>query len=180
LIDAQIASSERRFSDAITKSEQSLDLAGVQNKIATVRGELLIGLSQSLSGQARKGRDTCQKAVDMAPAIGDPLLLARARLALAEAMLLSGDAKQALSTAQQAQAFFATAGLPESEWRAWLIEGLASRKLGDSTNAKSYLARASELLSSLQQKWGAEVYDKYIKRPDITMYRGELDEAVTR
>src|SRR6266850_3666301 len=175
LIDAQIAFSERRFSDAITKSEQSLDLAGVQNKIATVRGELLIGLSQSLSGQAGKGRDTCQKAVDIAPAIGDPLLLARARLALAEAMLVSGDARQALSTAQQAQAFFATAGLPESEWRAWLIEGLASRKLGDQSNAKAYLARASELLSSLRQKWGAEVYDSYVQRTDIQTYRKQLD-----
>jgi len=180
LIDAQIAFSERHFSDAITKSEQSLALAGNQNKIATVRGELLIGLSQSLSGQARKGRDTCQKAVDIGPAIGDPLLLARARLALAEAMLLAGDAKQALSTAQQAQAFFATAGLPESEWRASLIQGLASQRLRDPTNAKSYLAHASELLSSLQEKWGAEVYNDYIKRPDTTKYKGQLDEAVTR
>ena len=103
--------------------------------------------------------------------LGDPLLLARAQLALAEASLAAGDQQSAITNAQQARAFFSGAGLTESEWRSWLIEGLATQKAGDQDKARTCLARASELLASLEQKWGAEIYASYLKRPDIESSR---------
>ena len=60
----------------------------------------------------------------------------------------------------------------------WLIEGLASEKVGDHNNARESLARAKELLSSLQQKWGAGIYSSYTNRPDIEAYRKQLDASI--
>ena len=162
----------------LVKSELAIKINGEQNKIVMVRGRWLLGLAQSLSGQKRPGQATCQSAVDAAPQLNDPLLLARAQLALAEASLVAGDAKGALINAQKSQMFFATTRLSESEWRAWLIEGLASEKVGDHNNARESLARAKELLSSLQQKWGAGIYSSYTNRPDIEAYRKQLDASI--
>lgn len=177
LVETQIFLSERRFRDAIAKSQQAVDLAGPQNKVAVIRGKYLLGLTQTLSGKGRVGQAICQEASDAAASINDPLLLSRARLALAEASLAAGDTQSARADAQQAQAFFARTGLSEAEWRAWLIAGLASQKAGDRDNANLYLMHASELFSSLQQKWGAEVFNSYRERPDIQFYRRQLEQS---
>jgi serine/threonine protein kinase/Flp pilus assembly protein TadD len=174
LTEAQISLSGRRFPEAIAKIQQALDLAGAQNKYVAVEGKCLIGLSQALSGQAREGQAICQEASETAATLNDPLLLSKSQLALAEASLASGDTQHAIESAMQAQAFFASAGLQESEWRAWLIAGLASQKAGDHDNGQLYLTRAAERLSTLQQKWGDEVFNSYLARPDIQLYRKQL------
>ena len=108
--------------------------------------------------------------------MGDPLLLARAQLALAEASLAAGDTQHAITSAQQSRSFFSSAGLSEAEWRAWLIEGLATQKAGDSEKARTCLTRAAELLASLEQKWGAEVFESYLKRPSVQSFRSQLGQ----
>jgi tetratricopeptide (TPR) repeat protein/predicted Ser/Thr protein kinase len=172
LTEAEIALSDRQFSAAITKSQQALDLAGVQNKIVNVKGKYLKGLAQALSGHAA-GQKLCEEALNAAGSLGDPLLLARAQLALAEASLVAGDAQQAVASARQAKVFFAASGLTEAEWRTWLIEGLASQK-SDPEKARTCLKRAAELLASLEQKWGADVYGNYLARPYVQTYRRQL------
>jgi serine/threonine protein kinase/Tfp pilus assembly protein PilF len=174
LHEAQISLSDLRFPDAIAKAQQALYLAGSQNKTVAIRGNYLVGLAQALSGQAGDGQAACEEASTSAASLGDPLLLARTRLALAEAALAAGDTQRALESAKQSQAFFTGVGLVESEWRATLFAGLASQKAGDQQNAQLYLSRAGELLSGLQQKWGAEVYNSYLERPDIKLYRSQL------
>jgi hypothetical protein len=139
-----------------------------------VRANYFKGLALARSGQARAGQALCAEAVNTAVPLGEPLLLARAQLALAEASLAAGDQQNAITNAQQARAFFSGAGLTESEWRAWLVEGLATQKTGDQEKARTCLARASELLASLEQKWGAAVYASYLKRPDIENSRRSL------
>ncbi|MGZ5483038.1 MAG: tetratricopeptide repeat protein, partial [Pyrinomonadaceae bacterium] len=175
LVEAQLALSNRQFGEAMAKSQAALDLVGSQSKTASVRGKYLKGLAQALSGQARAGQALCDEAVKTAESLGDPLLLARAQLALAEASLAAGDTQRAIASAQQSRAFFSVAGLTESEWRAWLIEGLASQKAGDHEKARACLTRAGELLASLEQKWGAEVYGSYLKRPLVQTYQRQLD-----
>lgn len=167
LAETQIALSDRRFGEAVAQSQVALDLVGSQSKSVTVRAKYLKGLAQALSGQARAGQTLCDEAVKTAEPLGDPLLLARAHLAVAEASLAAGDMQRAITSAQQSRAFFSSAELTESEWRAWLVEGLATQKAGDQDKARTCLARASELLASLEQKWGAGVYASYLKRPDI-------------
>jgi Flp pilus assembly protein TadD len=117
----------------------------------------------------------CDEAVRAAEQLGDPLLLARAQLAQGEAALAAGDAQRAIASAQPSRAFFSGAGLSEAEWRAWLIEGLATQKIGDAEKARTCLSRAAELLASLEQKWGAEVYGSYLIRPYVASYRSRVE-----
>jgi len=174
LDQAEMALSERKFSEVITSADRALELGGAQSKTTNVRGKYLKGLAQALSNQARAGQALCEEAVTAAAPVGDPLLLAHAQLASAEASFAAGDAQRAIASAQQSRMFFNGAGLAEAEWRAWLIEGLANQKSGDGEKARACLTRAAELLASLEQKWGAEVYSNYLKRIDVASYRQQL------
>lgn len=175
LIQAQISFSNRDFRKTAEHCEQAIALVDEKNKIVRVRSNYLKGLSQSLSGLARLGQKTCQEASSVASSLGDPLLLARTQLAQAEASLMAGDFQSATMSAQQSKTFFGKAGLSESEWRAWLMEGLAAQKAGDRDKARHSLNRATELLGSLQSKWGADVFNAYLLRRDIQLYRRQLD-----
>ena len=177
LVEAEMSLSERKFSQAVAKSRQALVLNAGEDKVAAVQGKYLLGLAQALSGRALTGQRLCQEASEGAAQLGDPLLLARSRLALSQAALLSGDSKRSLESARLAQAFFASVGLEESEWRAQLIAGLATLNEGDRDNARLWFANASERISSLEKKWGAEVFKRYLARPDIQLYRRQLDQS---
>ena len=177
LVGAQLLLSERKFAEAEAKSRQALELAATQDKAVEVEGKSLLGLSQALSGRAPAGTTLCQEAADAAAPLGDPLLLASARLALAEAALASGDTKRAIESARQAQAFFDKAGLSGSNWRALLIAGLASQKAGDNSAAGAYLKSARDTFTSLETKWGADPFKFYQSRPDIQFYRRQLDQS---
>jgi tetratricopeptide (TPR) repeat protein len=170
MTQAEIALSDRNFGEAIAAADRALEV-GAQSKVANVRTKYLKGVAQALSGQARPGQALCDEAVNAAAPLGDPLLLAHAQLALAETSLAAGDTQRATTSAQQARTFFNGAGLAEAEWRAWLIEGLATQKAGDADKARTCLNRAAELLASLEQKWGAEVYGNYLKRADVQSYQ---------
>src|SRR5437762_6527870 len=153
LAQAEMALSERKFSNVMASADRALELGGAQSKTANIRGKYLKGLAQALSSQARAGQVLCQEAVTAVAPGGDPLLLAHAQLALAEASLAAGDTQHAITSAQQSRSFFSSAGLSEVEWRSWLIEGLATQKAGDADKARTCLSRAAELLASLEQKW---------------------------
>jgi len=172
-----MALSERKFSNVIASADRALELGGAQSKTANVQGKYLKGLAQALSSQARAGQVLCEEAVTAGAPVGDPLLLAHAQLALAEAALAAGDAKRAVETAQQAQNFFANSGLTERNWRALLIAGMASEKLLDHDNARNYFRQASDSFSSLEQKWGAEIFKAYQARPDTQFYRKQLEQT---
>jgi serine/threonine protein kinase/lipopolysaccharide biosynthesis regulator YciM len=174
---AEMALSERKFSQVIASADRALDLGGSQSKTASVQGKYLKGLAQALSGQTRAGEALCEEAVTAGAPLGDPLLLAHAQLALAEAALAAGDAKRAVESAQQAQNFFANSELAERNWRASLIAGLASEKLLDHDNARNYFKKASDAYSSLEQKWGAEVFKAYQERPATQFYRKQLEQS---
>jgi tetratricopeptide (TPR) repeat protein/predicted Ser/Thr protein kinase len=176
LAEAQIALSERQFGEVIVKSQTAFDLIGSQNRSVNVRAKSLKGLATALSGQTRAGQALCDEAIKIAAPLGDPLLLARARLALAQASLAAGDTQNAIASAQEARSFFSATGLTEAEWRAWLIEGLATQKAGDADKARTCLNRAAELLASLKQKWGAEVFESYLKQPNVQTFRNQLSQ----
>jgi len=177
LVEAEISLSDRKFAEADAKAKQALDLAGAEDKAVAVEANNLMGLSQALSGRAAAGLALCQQASDTAVSLTDPLLRAKSQLALAEVALLAGDAKRAVESARQAQTFFANSGMMESNWRAWLVAGLASQKILDHDNAQLYLKNANDAFSSLAQKWSAETFKSYQARPDIQFYRRKLDQS---
>src|SRR5262249_44992280 len=144
LIEAQIALSEHSFAVAQTKSQQALTLAAAHDKFVSVQGKYLLGLAHIQLGKKDAGLAECQEASDAAAALGDPLLPARSQLAVAEAALARGEAKRALENAQKAQQFFGNANLAESNWRALLLAGIASQKVGGGQDPQRYLKQASD------------------------------------
>jgi tetratricopeptide (TPR) repeat protein len=174
LREAQLALSQRRFQEASAKARQSLDSSGGQYDATAIEAKFTLGLAQVFSGSTAEGKKLCEEAAGQAMRAGDTTLQSKALLALAEADLESRDAVSARKGALEAQARFARAAQLESEWRAWLIAALASRRQNDENAAHDELKRAAELLSQLEQKWGTEAFNSYAARPDIQALRTQL------
>ena len=176
LARANMTLSQRRFPEAKANSERILNASGKPGKAMLVETKRALGLAQSFSGAKAAGQAMCAEALAEAKLIGDPWLISHALLALAEAQLETGDAAGALANAQEAQANFARAGQIASEWRAWLVAARASQRAGNAEAARDYSVRAANLLTTLQQKWGAETFNVYQARPDVQLCRKQLGE----
>ncbi len=174
--NARMALSERRFPEAKAKSQRVIGLTDTQS-INFIVAKWVFGLTQALSGAAREGKLACAEAFDLTQQHGDnPWLFSHTALAFAETLLESGDAVDALEKAARAEEIFERAGQLDSEWRALLIQARATQRTGDTAKAREYAARANDVLSQLQQKWGAVAFDSYLTRPDIQFYRKQLGE----
>ena len=178
LANSQMALTERRFAEAKAKGQEALDLAGTQYPEVVIQAKYAIGLAQALSGAPQSARKLCEQAVTSARELNNPRLLSSGLLVLAEVMLQDNDAQGGSTLALQAQGMFARAGQQDSEWRAWLIA--ARGQLADKSKMQEYASRADALCSGLQQKWGAEAYNDYLRRPDIQTYRRQLAQMLAR
>lgn len=176
---ARTALSERRLPEAVAKSQQAFALVGRQFKRAAIAAAYTDGLAQVLSGKSG-GRRKCEQALEMAKQWGDPTLLSEALLNLAQAQLQSGDPAGALKSSLESQALFAKAGNRDNEWIAWLIAARSSRSSRDLQNARDYAMRADELLASIEQQWGSDNYGSYLKRPDIQLFRAQLNQLLAQ
>lgn len=181
LLEASIAFSQRRFPEAQAKSRQAIGLAGEKYKEIATQARYTQGLAQAFSGDHNKGLALCEEAVNMAQQNErgiDPWLLSHALLAFAEALLEEGDAAAAETNALRAQEIFVGLEGLDSEWRALLIAGRASLRAGNAEASHQHFTHASNLLSQLQQRIGTEAFSTYLARPDITLYRKQLGEAL--
>ncbi|MCA1616540.1 MAG: tetratricopeptide repeat protein [Acidobacteria bacterium] len=174
LTGAEAALSERRFAPAKDEVTKALANIGANDKRRTAKAKLMLALTQARSGEAAER--ACNDALTAAREVGDPALLSAAQLALAEALLQTDRAPEAAASALAAQEFFARAGQPESEWRAWLAAARASRRAKDEAAARQYAARAAAALEALAQKWGREIFQSYQARPDVQAWRRQLSE----
>ena len=95
-------------------------------------------------------------------------------MALAEAFLNERNPAAAQQNALELEKIFGQSGQKDSEWRALLIAARASDVSGDKATAQSYASRADSACNELKQKWGADAYESYLRRPDIQMYRKQL------
>jgi len=75
-----------------------------------------------------------------------------------------------------AQKIVGQSGQKDSEWRALLIAARASDIAGDKSAARDYAARAEAACNALQQIWGFDSYQSYLRRPDIQSYRKQLTQ----
>jgi serine/threonine protein kinase/Tfp pilus assembly protein PilF len=174
---AEMALSQRQFSEAINRARQAMSEAGSQYSGVNVAARYTLGLAEVLTGARDAGKAACQEAVTLAERTGDAALLSRAMLAYAEALYVSGDADGALKFALQAQERFAGAGQHESESRACLIAALASQRKGDDASAQQQMTKAASLRSLLQQNWGTAAFQLYEQRQDIQSYLKQLGGA---
>ncbi|MEO8434513.1 MAG: tetratricopeptide repeat protein [Pyrinomonadaceae bacterium] len=178
LTTAEMALSQGRFAEAKSVAEKLLAASGTEFPNLAIDAKRVLGLAQANSGAAAAGKKTCAEAVEMARPLSDPLRLAVARLALARAALLAGNSSEALTKSMEAQQDFARAGLTGSEWQSWAIAALASGAVGQAGPARDQTAKAIQLLATLEQKWGAEVFNSYFARPDVQQLRKQLAEVV--
>ncbi|HEY0546436.1 MAG TPA: protein kinase [Pyrinomonadaceae bacterium] len=179
MIRAQLALTERDFASAKKISQRALDEAGKSYPDVAVGAKITLGLAQSLSGQTREGKLTCEDALAMARQENEEALISDAMLALAQALYESGDAAGALKQALEAEEHSARLGEQESIWRAWLIAARSSLRTGDRQGAREQLAHANDALSTLQQQWGTQAFELYQSRRDVQALHRQLSEAVT-
>ncbi len=178
LVWARMSLSERRLSEAKVKSRQTLALAGTQLKGTAAEATYTLGLAETFSNAARQGRSKCEQAVVLATASGDLVRLSEGLLALSEAMLQTGDAQNALTTSLRAQEMLARLGKQDFEWLAWLNAARASKNLADENRSRESATRAADLLAGLQQRWGVDNYNSYLRRSDIDSFRKQLSELL--
>jgi tetratricopeptide (TPR) repeat protein len=173
LIRGQIALSQNQYAEAKKQAQLALDLSDKFLDVA-VQAKATMGLAQALSGSAAEGSKLCEEAVTLAQGKKSRTLITSAQLALAQAMLLNKDNSAAIQTASEAQKIFGQSGQKDSEWRALLIAARASDAAGDKSAARDYASRADAACNVLQQMWGADSYESYLRRPDIQIYRKQL------
>jgi tetratricopeptide (TPR) repeat protein len=179
LINAQMALSEHNLDQA--KKEGQLALA-VSSEFPDVllQARSCMGRAEAFSGAAQAGRKSGEEAVAMAKKVNSTPLISSALLALAEVLLVGKDSNGALENALEAQKMFARSGQQDSEWRALLIAARASDLTGNKSAAVGYASQADSLCAGLEQKWGREAYNGYLRRPDIQSYRNEVAEILKR
>lgn len=175
---ARMAVSQTQYAEAKKEAQLALDLGDKYPDVAP-DAKSSMGLAQALSGSAAAGQKFCEEALSAAQALKSRPLITSAQLALAEAMLIGKEASAALQTALEAQKIFGQSGQKDSEWRALLIAARASDLAGDKTAARDYASRADAACNALQQVWGADGYESYLRRPDIQMYRKQLAQILT-
>ena len=177
LIRGRIALSQNQYAEAKKEAQLALDLSDQFPDVA-LQAKSTIGLALALSGSTAEGRKVCEEAVTIAQGKKSRPLITGAQLALAEAMLLSKDSAAAIQTALEAQKIFGQSGQQDSEWRALLIAAQASDLAGNKSAAQDYASRADQTCNALQQKWGADAYQSYLKRPDIQTSRKQLSDLL--
>ena len=174
LTNAQIALSERRYDDAKKKSQLALDVSAAQFPDVTLQAKDCMGRAEASLGAPQVGKKLGDEAVALAKKANSPQLISSALLALAEILLTGNDAKGALENSLAAKDIFVRFGQQDSEWRALLIAARASELAGDKSAALEYGKQADSLCAGLEQKWGAEAYAGYLRRPDIQNYRNQI------
>ena len=175
LIRAQMALSQGQYTEAKKEAQAALELSDKFPDVA-LQAKANMGLGQAMSGSTAEGRKLCEEALTMAQGLKSRPLITSVQLALAEAMFLNKENAAAIQTALEAQKIFGQSGQKDSEWRALLIAARASDAAGDKSAARDYASRADAACSALQQIWGADSYESYLRRSDIQMYRKQLGQ----
>jgi serine/threonine protein kinase/Tfp pilus assembly protein PilF len=178
LTNAQMALSERNNAEAKRKGQLALDVSASQFPDVTLQAKYCMGRAEAFAGAPQVGRKSCEEAVAMAKKVNSPPLISTALLALAEVLLIGNDSNGALENALEAQKMFARSGQQDSEWRAHLIAARASDLTGNKSAARDYASRADSLCAGLEQKWGKEAYEGYLRRPDIQNYRNQVAQIL--
>jgi eukaryotic-like serine/threonine-protein kinase len=177
LVRARMALSQLQYGEARKEAQLAVDASAKFPDVA-LQAKSCLGRAMALSGAGAEGRKLCEEAQAAAQNLKSRPLITSTQLALAEAMLASKDTTAARQTALDAQKVFAQSVQKDSEWRALLIAARSSDLAGDKTAAQDYASRADKACSELAQKWGADSYESYLRRPDIQLYRTQLAQIL--
>jgi tetratricopeptide (TPR) repeat protein len=180
LTNAQMTLSQGKYDEAKKNGQLALEVSGSQFPDVTLQAKYCTGRAAAFSGAPQVGRKSCEEAVLMAKKVNTPQLISTALLALAEVLMIGNDTKGALENALEAEKMFARSGQQDSQWRALLIAARAGESAGNKSAAQDYASQADSLCAGLEQKWGKEAYEGYLRRPDIQNYRNQIAEILKR
>jgi len=178
LTRCQLALSEQRFNDVREKGKLALDVAGTQYKDIALSAKCAIALADASSGKGPAARKLCEEAVATARGARSPRVLSSALLALSEVLLLANDASSSLATVREALPMFEQGKQKDSEWKACLIAARACQKIGDASTADQYASRARTGFDGMRETLGADGYQGYLTRPDIQLYKRQIDQIL--
>jgi tetratricopeptide (TPR) repeat protein/tRNA A-37 threonylcarbamoyl transferase component Bud32 len=178
LTRAQMAVSEGHYSEAKKNAQLALDVSASQFPDVILQAKYCLGRVAAFSGASQVGKKSCDEAVAMAKKVNSPELISSALLSRAEVLLIAGDSKGALANALEAQKMLAQSGQQDSQWRALLIAARASELAGDKSAARDYATQADNVCAGLEQKWGKDAYESYLRRPDIQNYRHQVAQIL--
>lgn len=171
---AALELSRNKFVEAATLAKKAFELAGSEYRAVAVRAGATWSVAQARSGQATAARKRCEETVSLARMIRDPRPLSDALLACAATELAAGDGLGAINYSTEAAERFASGKQLESQWWACAEQARANELLGDRAKAQEMAARARDLLSALESKWGADSFKAYLARADVDELRRQI------
>jgi tetratricopeptide (TPR) repeat protein/tRNA A-37 threonylcarbamoyl transferase component Bud32 len=169
LVLAEMALSQDHLPDARSLAAKVMVAAGDEFKSAALRAQLVLVAADPRSIGAAEALAT-------AKLLHDPSQVAQAQLGLAVASLAAGDPRSAADNGRQAAETFAHLDQLASSWAALLVAAEATQKLGDKSAAREYAMQARDTLFQLEQRWGSQGFNGYLRRPDIQKLRKQLDQ----
>jgi serine/threonine protein kinase/Tfp pilus assembly protein PilF len=180
LFKSNVAWSQKDSQGASSLSKQCLALAEPKYKDVEVQGTYALGAAQALSGNVQNAIQSYEKGIELAKKLKDPRLISRGQLLLARSLLDSGDPNGALNMALTALEFSNRSGQRQSQWHAWCIAALASKRQGDEGKAREYATQAEQLDRKLQSTWSRDEYNGYLSRPDIQEYHRQITGVIAK
>jgi tetratricopeptide (TPR) repeat protein len=160
---ADLALSEGKYPEAVATCSRLLSHTKADELDTVADLNRVLGLALIRMGRKQEGRRRCERAVAIV-AVPNVTVLA-STLAVAEARLETGDCRAALAAVQAAENQLT--GLPDSNWRAKVLEARASEALGDRGAARREALVAQAQLQEIQRQWGESVFQSYHARPDL-------------
>lgn len=179
LVAAKMALSQQNWAEAKTNSRRAIELAGTQLKATASEANFTLCLAQISSGDKAAAAANCEKGLAIAIETHNPGTLCDAMIAGAQSMDQLGNSAAAVKFANEAVELSSRLGKQHHEWIAWLLIAKHNRDASQRQPAMDAASRASSILNALQQQWGSEVYNGYLKRNDIDIYRKQLDQVLS-
>ena len=163
---AEAALSEGKYPEAIATCKRLLSKTDEPDTRAGLNR--VLGLALIRSGRKPEGRQHCERSLAMAAAVPDVSVLLASTLAVVEARFETGDWNGVLAAVQPAEDRLPQ--LPDSDWRAKVLEARASEALGDRDAARRYALAAQAQLEAIDRQWGSPVFESYHARPDLQRF----------
>ena len=176
LVKAQSDLSRQNYKSATDESQKAIDLSDLQLNELIVQATFTKGLADSRSGAKKTGRDLCLKADQDSAKLGVAYLSVKSKTALAETLLANGEAQEALNIILDLQKSFTDSANLSTQWQGFTIAAQANQILGNKTEANECFTRANQILSKLEETFGAENYKSYVAKGDVQSFLRQLEK----
>jgi serine/threonine protein kinase len=160
--------SQRQYAAVLTTAAEVIARTDKQMMEPVIRAKNASAVAKLAAGRHAEARKLAEEAVTQAIDLGDPALLYSARLTLADVLLQTNDGTRALELAFTDLEHLVQNAQLDSLWRVYVIAARAKQQLNDVAGAREYASKAREVLVRQERAWGANDFQQYLKRPDVS------------